>query len=262
MTTLSRALRVTESELIGYKRTWRGTVISSFLNPLFYLAAMGAGLSPLVDTGGSDLSVSYLVLVATGMLAATGMQSGASEGSFPIMAGIKWRKNFHGAVTTPVDAADIVYGKVIWATIRFTFILGVFAVIAILLGALDAGPALLAVPPAVLTGLAFFTTIMAWTVTRENELSLSSLFRFGIVPLFLFSGTFFPIGQLPSFLKPLAYVTPLFHGVELVRKIALPEAGPDVVSAIPLWVHAVYLVVMTVLGVVLSARYLDRKLRP
>jgi lipooligosaccharide transport system permease protein len=262
MTTLSRALRVTEYELIGYKRTWRGTVISSFLNPLLYLAAMGAGLGALVDRGTADLGVPYLAFVATGMLAATGMQAGAGEGSFPVMAGIRWRKSFHGAVTTPIDAADLVYGKVIWAAIRFTFILGVFSGIAILLGALEAGPALLAVPPAVLTGLAFFTTIMAWTVTRENELSLSSLFRFGIVPLFLFSGTFFPIAQLPGFLRPVAYVTPLFHGVELVRKIALPEAGANIVTAIPIWVHLLYLTVMAAIGIVLAARFLDRKLRP
>ncbi len=262
MTTISRSFRVAESELVAYRRTWRGTVISSFLNPLLYLAAMGAGLGALVDSGSSDLSVSYLAFVATGMLAATGMQAAASEGTYPVMAGFKWRKNFYAIVTTPVDSAEIVYGKVIWATFRFTFILVVFAVIAIVLGALEPVPALLAVPPAVLTGLAFYTTIMAWTVTRENELAIPTLLRFGIVPLFLFSGTFFPVDQLPGFLQPVAYATPLFHGVELVRKIALPDAGSDVVTSIPMWIHIVYLVVMAVVGVVLGARFFDRKLRP
>lgn len=262
MTTISRSFRVAESELVAYRRTWRGTVISSFLNPLLYLAAMGAGLGALVDSGSSDLSVPYLAFVATGMLAATGMQAAAADGTYPVMAGFKWRKNFYAIVTTPVDSAEIVYGKVIWATLRFTFILGVFAVIAIVLGALEPGPALLAVPPAVLTGLAFYTTIMAWTVTRENELAIPTLLRFGIVPLFLFSGTFFPVSQLPGFMQLVAYGTPLFHGVELVRKIALPDAGPDVVTAIPMWVNIVYLVVMAVVGVVLATRFFDRKLRP
>jgi lipooligosaccharide transport system permease protein len=261
MTTISRALRVTQSELIGYRRTWRGTVISSIVNPVLYLAAMGAGLGVLVDSSPADLGVTYLAFVATGMMAASGMQAGASEGSFPVMAGFKWRKNYFATIATPLGPDDIVYGKVVWAAIRFTFILSVFALIATGFGALDLGSALLAVLPGVLTGLAFMSCVMAWTVTRDNELSLSSLFRFGIVPLFLFSGTFFPISQLPGFLQPIAYATPLFHGVELVRKIALPDSGTEIVTSMPMWIHVTYLVVMLALGVYLSVRFLERRLR-
>jgi lipooligosaccharide transport system permease protein len=262
MSVLTRSLRVAESELVAYRRTWRGTVISSFVNPLLYLAAMGAGLGALVDSGETDLGVPYLAFVATGMMAASAMQAGASDGTFPVMAGFRWRKNFFGMITTPVGPEDIVYGRMIWGTARFAFILIVFGVIAAMLGALELGPALLAVPPSVLTGLAFMSCITAFTVTRENELSLSTLFRFGIVPLFLFSGTFFPVAQLPGFLEPVAYLTPLFHGVELVRKIALPDAGPEVVTGIPILVHLAYLAVMTIVGVVLSVRFMGRKLRP
>jgi lipooligosaccharide transport system permease protein len=262
MTVLTRSLRVAEAEMIGYRRTWRGTVISSFINPLLYLAAMGAGLGQLVDSSQAELGVPYLAFVATGMMAATAMQAGASDGAFPVMAGFRWRKNFFAMVSTPVSAAEITYGRLIWGSVRFAFILGVFAVIAVLFGALELGPALLSVPPAMLTGVAFLSVITAYTVTRENELGLSSLFRFGIVPLFLFSGTFFPIAQLPDYLEPIAYATPLFHGVELVRKIALPDAGPGVVTTLPLWVHIAYLTVMALIGIVLSARLLDRKLRP
>jgi lipooligosaccharide transport system permease protein len=124
------------------------------------------------------------------------------------------------------------------------------------------GPALLAVPPAVLTGLAFQSTVTAYTVTRENEISLSTLFRFGIIPLFLFSGTFFPISQLPQPLQVVAYLTPLFHGVELVRKIALPGAGSSIVTSLPVWVHVAYLIVMAVTGIVLASIWLGRRLRP
>ena len=150
----------------------------------------------------------------------------------------------------------------IWGSIRLTFVLTVFALISVAFGALDLVPALLAVPPGVLTGLAFQATVTAFTVTRENEMSLSTLFRFGIIPLFLFSGTFFPISQLPDQLQVVAYLTPLFHGVELVRKVALPGVDASVVTALPIWVNVVYLVAMAAAGIVLGSRWLDRRLKP
>ncbi len=262
MSTLTRPFRVVESELIGYRRTWRGTVISSFVNPVLFLSAMGLSLGTLVDSGDNDLAISYLAFVATGLMAATAMQSGASDGAFPVMAGIKWRKEFHATITTPISPTDIVIGRFYWAAIRLTFILLVFAVIAVLFGALEMRDALLAVPPGVLTGLAFQTVVTAFTVTREDETSLSTMFRFGIIPLFLFSGTFFPISQLPDYLQGFAYVTPLFHGVELVRKVALPGVDESVVTNLPISVHIAYLAVMTVLGLVLASRFLERRLKP
>lgn len=261
MTVLTRSMRVVEAELVTYRRTWRGTVISSFVNPVLFLSAMGLFLGSVVDSS-ADLGVSYLTFVASGLMAASAMQAGAGEGAFPVMAGIKWRKEFHATITTPISPADIVYGRFLWSIIRLTFILVVFALISVLFDALQIGPALLAVPPGVLTGVAFTTVVTAFTVTQEDETSLSTLFRFGITPLFLFSGTFFPISQLPDFIKPIAYVTPLFHGVELVRKVALPGVDESVVTSLPIWVHVIYLSLMTVIGLALAARLLDRRLRP
>ena len=262
MSTLTRPFRVVESELVAYRRTWRGTVISSFVNPVLFLAAMGVGLGGLVDATDNELAIPYLAFVATGLMAATAMQAGAGDGAWPVMAGVKWRKEFHGAITTPIGPADIVVGRFLWGVIRLTFMLVVFAIIAVAFGALEIGPALLAVPPAVVTGLAFQTAVTAFTVTREDETSLSTLFRFGIIPLFLFSGTFFPISQLPDALQWIAYATPLFHGVELVRKIALPDVDASVVTELSIWVHVAYLVVMTGLALFLASRFLSRRLRP
>jgi lipooligosaccharide transport system permease protein len=262
MASLTRPLRIVESELVAYRRTWRGTVISSFVNPVLFLAAMGLGLGTLVDTSPNDLAIPYLTFVATGLMAATAMQSAFGEGAWPVMAGIKWRKEFHGAITTPISPTDIVVGRVYWGAIRLTFILVVFAVISVLFGALEIGHALLAVPPAVLTGVAFQTVVTAYTVTREDDQALSTLFRFGIIPLFLFSGTFFPISQLPQYLQTVAYFTPLFHGVELVRKVALPNVDETVVTDLPIWVHVTYLVVMAAIGLVLASRFLERRLKP
>lgn len=262
MTTLTRSLRFAESEVIAYRRTWRGTVITSFVNPVLFLAAMGAGLGSLVDTGRQDLPIPFLTFVASGLMAANAMQNGAGDGSFPVMAGILWRKNFHGTITTPLGPTEIIYGRLIWGVGRLAFTLVVFAVIAVLFGALEIGPALLAIPPAILTGVAFTTVITAWTLTQEDGRSLSTLFRFLIVPLFLFSGTFFPISQLPDWLQPVAYVTPLFHGVELVRKIAVPDVDASIVTGLPLSVHFAYLIVMAAVGLYLSVRLLDRRIRP
>ncbi len=261
MTALRGPWRVVESELIGYKRTWRGTAISSFVNPILFLTAMGLGFGSMVDSGAGGLNVPYLSFVATGLMAASAMQNGAADGAFPVMAGIKWRKSFEGAIATPISPGDIVFGRFIWTIFRLAFVLIVFAVIATLFGALELGPALLAVPPGILTGLAFTAAVTAFTVTREDDTSLSTLFRFGIIPLFLFSGTFFPISQLPGFLQQIAYVTPLFHGVELVRKVALPDADASVVTAMPMWIHVAYLVIMAVVGLLLSARWLERRLK-
>lgn len=260
--TLSRSLRYAESEVIAYRRTWRGTVITSFVNPVFFLAAMGAGLGALVDEGsGQQLSISYLAFVASGLMAANAMQNGAGDGSFPVMAGILWRKNFHGTVTTPLGPEDIVWGRLIWGVGRLTFTLVVFAVIAFLFGALEIGPALAAIPPAILTGVAFTTAITAWTLTQKDGRSLSTLFRFLIVPMFLFSGTFFPISQLPDWLEPVAYATPLFHGVELVRKISLPGVDESIVTSISPWIHVAYLVAMALAGLYFSIRLLDKRIR-
>lgn len=260
MTAIYRSLRYAESEVIAYRRTWRGTVITSFVNPVFFLAAMGAGLGQFVDDG-NELAIPFITFVASGLMAANAMQNGAGDGSFPVMAGIIWRKNFLGTITTPLGPADIIWGRLIWGVGRLTFTLLVFSVIAVLFGALDIGPALLAIPPAVLTGVAFTTAITAWTLTQEDGRSLSTLFRFAIVPLFLFSGTFFPISQLPDWLEPVAYVTPLFHGVELVRKVALPTADLSIVTSLPLWVHVGYLAAMAAIGLVLSIRLLDGRIR-
>jgi len=261
MAVLTRALRVAEGELLAYKRSWRGTVISSFVNPIFFLSAMGMGIGSLVDQGDADLGVPYLVFVATGLMAANAMQAGASEGAFPVMAGLKWRKEYHAIITTPVSATEMLVGRSIWGAARLAFILSVFTVIASLLGALELGTALMAIPPAVLTGLAFTLAMTAFTVNTESDMGLTTVFRFVIMPLFLFSGTFFPISNLPQTFQYVAYATPLFHGVELVRKIALPDPG-EVVTGIPLWTHALYLVVMAAIAFRIAVKGLDRRLRP
>ncbi len=263
MAAVTNALHVQESFYIGYRRTWRGRIISTFLNPVLFLAGMGFALGSMVDRGAgeAELPIPFLTFVATGLLAATSMQTGFGEGAWPVMAGIKWRKTFDAVLTTPVTVADLINGMLVWGAIHLTFTIGVYAAVAVVVGAIEPIPALVALVPAVLGGLAFQATATAITSRIEDETGLTTMFRFGIIPMFLFSGTFFPISQLPDFLEPVAIATPLFHAVELVRKLALPEVGAPVVSSIPLWVHVAYLLAMTAIAWVLAIRFLRERLQ-
>ena len=251
------ALRVVEHGARVYRRTWRGSVISTFLNPILYLLAMGVGLGKLVDegAGSSDLALPYLTFLAPGLLAATAMQTAAGDASFPVMAGIKWRKTFHAALATPIEVRDLVFGHLGWVTLRVTFVSVVYAAIMTAFGATSPLEGLLSVPAAVLTGAAFAAAVTAYTARLKDETGLSTLFRFGIVPLFLFSGTFFPVAQLPDWIEWLAYATPLFHGVSLCRGLALEvpfQADP--------WLSTAYLLAWVAAGTWLSLRAMRRRL--
>ena len=251
------ALRVVEANARIYRQTWRGSVISSFAVPLFTLVAMGSGLGRLVDDSGGVNGSEFLAFLAPGLLAATAMTTAAGEASYPVVAGIRWSKNYHAALATPVSVSDLVYGLFGWLGIRLLFNLVIYAAIMAAVGAATWGAAMMAVLPATLTGLAFATPITAWVATLESDAALSSLFRFGIMPLFLFSGTFFPIEQLPDFLEPVAFLSPLFHGVELTRFAAGVPGSPYLLW----WVHAAALAALVIGGTMAAVRNLGEVMR-
>ncbi len=215
-----------------------------------------------MDQGGgaATVDVSYVAFVASGLLAASAMQNGFGEGAWPVMAGLKWRRNYEAMMVTPVRPRDLMLGRLLWGTVNFFANLVAFAVIAVAFGALDPVPALLGIAPALLTGVAFQAAATGYTAGLSNDSGLTNAYRFGIMPLFLFSGTFFPITQLPGYLQVVAVATPLYHGVELTRKVALPGVEPPAVSSMPMWIHLVYLVVMLIAGSVWGARKLEDRL--
>ena len=245
------ALRVTGARARIYRRVWKGSVVTAFVNPILFLLAMGQGLGALVEQGVGE--VSYIAFIAPGLLAATAMQTAAGESTWPVMAGIKWLRTYHAALATPIGVADLVAGELIWIGVRTLMACGAFALVAGMLGATAIGGLLAAIPGAVLTGLAFGAPLMAFTAVAKNESRLSSVFRFAIVPMFLFSGTFFPIDQLPDWLQPVAYATPLWHGVDLARSIAL-----DIPAHAPVAIHVAYLTTLTVVGWYLATRALRK----
>lgn len=250
-------LRVMEGQARVYRHTWKGSAVSTFLNPVLYLLAMGVGLGSLVDRGAgrADLDLPYLVFLAPGLLAAICMQTGAGEGSWPVMAGFKWRKTYQATLATPVSVADLVAGHLGWVTVRLLLTAVVFVGVMAAFGTVSPLGGLVAVLPAVLTGLAFAAPVTAFTATLEDTQGLSALFRFGIVPMFLFSGTFFPISQLPDWVEPVAYLVPLWHGVELCRGLSL-GAG----MALSPLLHVAYLVAFVAAGWLLAVRTLGGRL--
>jgi lipooligosaccharide transport system permease protein len=262
------AVRVLEHELLVYRRAWRGSIFSSFLSPVFFLAAMGVGLGSIVDAnsaGGASPSagasaaalagVSYLAFLAPGLLAATAMQTAAGESTFPVMAGLVWVKSFHGMTATPIRPSDVVIGKLVYIGLRLLLVLAVFFLVTVLFGAVTGPEAVLSVPAALLTGIAFAAPIAAYAATQKDGNGFNALFRFGVIPLFLFSGTFFPISQLPPVLQAVAVLTPLWHGVDLCRSLALGFAEP-----LPTAIHVAYLGTMAGLGVAAALVTFRRRL--
>ncbi|MGI9092165.1 MAG: ABC transporter permease [Mycobacteriales bacterium] len=243
---------------LQYRRTWRGTVISSVVNPVLFLAAMGVGLGSLVNRHGHHASlggVGYLQYLAPGLLAATCMQIGTGESTFPVMVSIKWTKNYFAMLATPIGALDVFVGHLAWIGVRIATTGAVFLVVMTVFGGAESAWVLLALPAAILTGLAFAAPVMAFAARLERDSGLAGLNRFVIVPMFLFSGTFFPISQLPIGLHYLAYATPLWHGVDLCRGLALGTATPGMAL-----VHVAYLLAWVVGGCIAGGRVFRRRL--
>lgn len=250
---------VFEHRWLQYRRSYRASIFSSFLTPVLFLAAMGLGLGSYVDGSSNQalVGVSYLAFLAPGLLAATCMQSAAFEAAFPIMAGLEWTRVFHAMHATPIDGRDIALGNLAWIAARMLLVASVFTVVIVAFGAATSPLILLAIPAAALTGLAFAAPIMAFAATQRTPNKFNAIFRFGITPLFLFSGTFYPVESLPTVIQPLAWVTPLWHGVSLARGLSLGTIGADPLMAA---VHLAVLLGFIAVGTWFAIRTVNAKL--
>jgi lipooligosaccharide transport system permease protein len=220
------AVHVFEERLLGYRRTYRGTLFTSFVSPALFLVAMGIGLGGFINRGAGIEGVPYLTFLAPGLLAGAAMQTAAFESTFPILASIRWIKTYHAMLASPIGITDVVVGQLAWIALRLAIVTAIFVVTAAVLGAVHGPTIVLGIPAAVLTGMAFATPIAAFSASLENVEGFNVLFRFVINPLFLFSGAFFPVAQLPEILRTVAYATPIYHGVELTRGLVLQTIAP------------------------------------
>lgn len=249
-------LRVVEREARVYRRLWRGNVFSSLLTPVLFLAAMGVGLGDLVDqrSGGAG-GVDYLEFIAPGLLAASAAMVAAGESLWPVLGGLKWMRTLHGMASTPIEPRDVHAGLVTWAMVRTAITATAFVAVAALFGAVPSLWGVLAVPAAALGAAAFAAPISAFSATQETDVSFPMIMRLGIIPLFLFSGTFFPVDQLPGWAQPLVVCSPLYHCVELCRAATTGHGNlPAIVT------HVAVLVAFAAVGSALGRRSFTRRL--
>jgi lipooligosaccharide transport system permease protein len=251
------SIRAFRCWMVMYRRTWRSSVWSSVLGPLFYLGAMGYGLGSLVDKNGTAPlgGVPYVEFVAPAVLAVQAMNSGLSNALYPVFGGIHWNRIYLAARATVLRPGDIFRGHLLFITLRITMNSACFVVLMAAFGLIRSPWAVLLLPASMLTGLAFATPCAAWAVTLDNQTPMNYPIRFGAVPLMLFSGTFFPIGQLPGWIRPVAYATPLWHGVALCRALSLGTT--DAGSAA---INVGYLAAMAAIGLMLGGRAYRRRL--
>lgn len=244
----------------SYRRTWRGSVVTAFLEPLFYVVAMGVLLGQYVDgPGGTNdaLGVRYLDFVAPGLLAATAMQFAGTEAMWPVLGALKWDRTYYSMIATPLRVSDIVAGHLTSLAIRTLVVCTVFVLVLSPFGVFATwSGAVLTVLVAALTAVAIASAIYAFSVRIRSEANFATLYRLGIFPMFLFSGAFFPVDNLPDGLEWFARVLPLYHGVEVSRMASLD----DWASAATVAGHLAYLVGLLVLGVWLGVRGLQKRL--
>jgi lipooligosaccharide transport system permease protein len=240
---------VVSYKLIQAREFWTSVALVGVVTPLFYVLALGVGLGTVVNRHGTgQLGVPYLVFVAPAFLTAAALQIATAESTWPVMSGFRWGRVFHGIAATPIRPAQIADGLLLWITLRvFASSVAYLAIMAAFGGA-RRWLVVLSVPAAVLCAIAFAAPLVALSATVPAESQTFNIVnRFIVVPMFLFSGTFYPISQLPEWARWLARISPLWHGTELAR-----DAGIGGLSAAAVLGHVVFLLVWLVVGVGLA----------
>jgi lipooligosaccharide transport system permease protein len=240
--------------LVGYRRTWRSSVFSTFLMPLIFLSAIGLGVGGYVN-GSGRLGVDYLSYLAPGVLASTALNVAVGESTFRIYAQLEWDRMYEAMLATPLTVFDLLVGQFAYIAFRLLISVVVFLGAMLAFGTLHSPLAPLVIPVALLLGLASATPTVAFTGTQHSDSGFGLYFRLAVVPVSLFSGVFVPVAQLPAVIRPLAWLSPLWHGVELCRGLTLGH-----LSLWPSLGHAAYLLLWLLGGFLLSYRIFSRRL--
>ncbi|MEN8707579.1 MAG: ABC transporter permease [Nocardioides marinisabuli] len=256
--TLGGALRLVDYWATVYRRTWRGSIVTSFVTPLLYVLAMGVLLGGFVEADAEVLegATTYLAFVVPGMVAATTMTTVVGEVTYPVMAMVKWNKTYYSMTATPLAVPDIVLAHLGFVAFRVAVSAAVFLAVTAPFGVYESLPGVLAaLVVQVLLGMAFAAPVYAFAAGLRDETAFALVFRLGMIPMFLFSGAFFPVANLDAPLEALARATPLWHGVDLTRMLVL---------GVPDWsmvlVHVGYLLALVALGWWWALRRLTRRL--
>jgi lipooligosaccharide transport system permease protein len=241
----SRAHKVLERDVIVYRRNWT-IIVSGFFEPIFYLLGIGFGLGTLVGDVGD---IPYAAFVAPGLMATAAMNGALFEATFNLFFKLKYAKTFDAILATPLGPSDIAVGEVSWALTRGLLYAIAFLIVMLALGLVLSPLGLLMVPGALLIGLAAAAVGMAAT-TYMRKWQDFDLVTVVSMPLFLFSGTFYPISVYPDWLEAIVEVTPLYRGVHMLRAFSTGDVDPAVLFDIA------YLGIMGLVGVAITARRL------
>jgi lipooligosaccharide transport system permease protein len=250
-----RARRLVERNIMVYRRGWV-YFVSGFFEPFFYLLSIGVGLNKLVgplSIGGH--SVAYTVYVAPGLLASSAMNGAVFDSTFNVFFKLKIAKTYDAILSTPLAPRDIAIGELTWSLMRGSTYSAAFMFVMLGLGYIASPWAVLCYPAAMLVSIAFAASGMAATSFMRSWQDFDKV-SLAIIPLFLFSATFYPLSVYPAWLQVVVRCTPLYQGVALLRGL---DAGLLTWS---LAGHALYLVAMGVLGVRTTTRRLAALLLP
>jgi lipooligosaccharide transport system permease protein len=251
-----RAGHVVERNVLTYRRTWP-VFLTGFVEPVLYLLSIGIGVGALVgDLPGPDgTPLPYQTFVAPGLFAAAAMNGAVFDTTFNFFVKFKYSKTYDSMLATPLGVSDIAAGEIGWAVLRGTVYAGAFLAAMVLLGLVGSWWAVLAVPAAALIAFGFAGAGLAATTWMRSFIDFDYV-NLAVIPLFLFSATFFPLERYPDAVAAVVRWTPLYQGVHLVRSLTLGDVGPGLV------VPAAYLAVMGLGGLAIAARRLERLLLP
>jgi lipooligosaccharide transport system permease protein len=250
-----RALRVVERNARAYLRMW-APFVTGFFEPVFYLFSIGIGVGELVgDLPGPHGPIPYEQFVAPAMLATSAMNGAVVDTTFGFFFKFKYAKTFDGMLASPLSVGDVVRGEMAWALLRGLLYSAAFLVTMAALGLTPSGWAVLALPAAGLIGFGFAGAGMGCASFMRSYVDFSYI-QLAIVPLFLFSATFFPLSEYPASLAWVVRLSPLYQGVALERALVLGELSPA------LLVHAAYLAVLGWFGLRVAGRRLGALLQP
>jgi lipooligosaccharide transport system permease protein len=249
-----RAAKLVRRNFLAYKHFWIAFV-SGFFEPLFYLVAVGFGVGQFIDkVPFGDTQLEYGTFLAPGLLAASTLNGAVFDGFFGPFFKLNWMKTYDGIITTPVSIPDIAVGEIIWALIRGTIYGTGFLIVMLILGLMDSPWAILALPAVMLSAGALSAGAMVLTGITKEISSLEKVMTLIVFPLFLFSGTFFPVGLYPDYLQPIVQATPLYHSATLLRSLTTGVVDTGTLG------HVLYLAGMLVLAGALAIRLMRRRL--
>ncbi|MBB5869689.1 lipooligosaccharide transport system permease protein [Allocatelliglobosispora scoriae] len=248
-------IAVLERQLTSYRRLFWASAFSAFVLPVLFVLSIGVGVGGYVNANGGLDGMDYLSFIAPGVLASTAFQMAVGESTFPILGDFRWTRGFHAMRATPVGVRDMVGGGLLYIVFRVLVACLAFLLVAGLFGALHSWWTVVTPLVCGLLGAAVAAPVTAFSATIDNDNYFALLFRFGVIPSTLFAGVFFPVDQLPLLVRPVAYASPLWHGVELCRSATL-----GVAPTWPVALHVAYLLAWLVVGYLLATRAFRRKL--